>query len=275
MEINVAIGGMTKDLNQIAMELNSKGTPYAFITVISVKGSAPRHIGSKMIVTQNETFETIGGGALEHQAIKDARERLKTGRAEVLSYPLGPLLGQCCGGDVELFIEPVTLSKNIVVFGAGHVAEELVPLLKKLHFSITLVDERQERINLTSFSMVDNRINELPSDTLKSIKFSENLYIIVITHAHKDDEGIVEYCLDKPFKYLGLIGSRHKWDKFKTRYKAKGVTEEQLKRITTPIGLDIGSETPFEIAISIVGELIKINSTPKGFESYKQGVVSS
>lgn len=230
---------------------------FVWITVIKTSGSAPRHAGAKMIVYENgKTYGTIGGGTLEFQAVEDAGKFLKTGLSGCKVYPLGPLLGQCCGGEVELFFEPVIKPKKIAVFGAGHIAEELVPMLKKLAFGITLIDERAERLNLAPFDIVDEKINELPSDAFKKIEFDNDLYIIVITHQHKHDEEIVEFCLDKPFKYLGMIGSKSKWEKFKARYKSRGFTNEAIGRITTPIGLDIGSETPFEISVSIVAEVI-------------------
>lgn len=250
---------MSADLNKIAIELTQKGVAFAWATVVNVKGSAPRHLGAKMIVTFKETFDTVGGGALEYAVIKDARGQLRTGEPKTFNYPLGPLLGQCCGGEVDVFIEPVLPRREVIVFGAGHIAEYLVPMLKQMNFKVTLVDERKERIDLPQFQVADERLNELPSDALKGIKFNDNLYIIVLTHAHVHDEGIVEYCLDKHWKYLGLIGSRNKWEKFKARFLSKGFTSAQISKVTTPIGLDIGAETPFELAVCIVGQLIELN----------------
>jgi len=239
-----------------------KPKSFVWITVIKTSGSVPRNVGAKMVVYADGNISgTIGGGSLEHQAIQDAKEFLITGQAGCKAYPLGPLLGQCCGGDVELFFEPVKEPKKIVVFGAGHVAEELVPMLKKLGFEITLIDERAGRLQIKAFDAADQKINELPSDVYKDIDFNPELYIIVLTHQHKHDEGIVKYCLDKPFKYLGMIGSKTKWEKFKSRYKSHGFTEEQIARVRTPIGLEIGGDSPFEIGISIVAELIKINNS--------------
>jgi len=252
------------ELDQKVLELKAEKVSFAWATVVKVSGSAPRHVGTKMIITANgEIFGTIGGGTLEHQVISDTKEIIRRGTAELRSYPLGPMLGQCCGGEMDIFIEPSLPKKEIVVFGAGHIAEELCPMLERLSFHVTLVDERKERIELPAFTKIDRKLGELPSDALRMIKFGDDLHIIVITHEHKHDEAIVEYCLDKPFKYLGCIGSKTKWAKFRERYKARGITEEQLARVTTPIGLDIGSETPFEIAVSIVAQLIVIASEAK------------
>lgn len=249
---------MAKQLSKIASELEDKNTPFVWATVVNVKGSAPRHLGSKMIITQDETFGTIGGGALEHQVTKDAREQLSLREPKTINYPLGPLLGQCCGGEVDVFIEPISPVKKIIVFGAGHISEKLCPMLSELNFNITLVDERRERIDLPVFDIADEKLNEFPDDALKTIDFTEDLFIIALTHEHKHDEAIVEYCLDKPIRYLGMIGSKKKWTKFKERYRSKGFKDKQISRVKSPIGLDIKSETPFEIAVSIIAELISL-----------------
>jgi xanthine dehydrogenase accessory factor len=247
------------DLEQKALNLKKDRIPFARATVVKTSGSAPRHVGAKMLITaRGEIFGTIGGGTLEHQVIADAKETIRRRTAELKSYPLGPMLGQCCGGDVDVFIEPQLPKKEIVVFGAGHIAEELCPMLPKLGFHVTLVDERKERIELPAFAGLDKRLNELPGDALRAMKFDDGLHIVVITHEHRHDEAIVEYCFGKPFKYLGCIGSKTKWAKFRERYKSRGIPEEQIARVTTPIGLDIGSETPFEIAVSIVAQLITL-----------------
>lgn len=251
-------------LEKYASELKSGGTAFAIITVIKVDGSAPRHVGSKMIVAADgRTFGTIGGGTLEHQATSDALEFIRKNETSCKKYLLGPELGQCCGGNVELFFETVVPKKRVAVFGAGHIAEALCPMLEELNFDVTLIDERKERIELPAFKHIEHRLQELPSDVLKMIKTGDDLYVIVITHQHKDDEEIVKYFLDKPCRYLGMIGSKHKWEKFKARYSAAGFSNEQIARVVTPIGLDIGSETPFEIAVSIVAQLIKFNATNK------------
>jgi xanthine dehydrogenase accessory factor len=251
------------DIEQKAIDFRKDRVSFAWATVVKVAGSAPRHVGAKMIIcADGKIFGTIGGGALEHQVIVDSAQIIQRGTAELKSYPLGPLFGQCCGGEMDIFIEPVLPKKEIVVFGAGHIAEDLCPLLQKINFRVTLVDERKERIELPAFQSIEEKLNELPGDALKKLKFDDNLYLIVITYQHKHDEEIVEYCLDKPFKYLGCIGSRTKWEKFKARYKSRGFTDEQLSRVTTPIGLDISSETPFEIAVSITAQLIQVKTTP-------------
>lgn len=256
-------------LDSKSSKLKSSGKVFCWATIVRVSGSAPRHVASKMIVTPEGSFGTIGGGALENRVIADAREVMRKKTAECKNYPLGPLLGQCCGGEVEVFFEPVIPPKPLYVFGAGHIAESLCPLLTNMEYSVTLIDERPERINLPVFECAAERWNELPSDVFSRVKFGADTHIIVITHEHKHDEEIVRFCLDKQFKFLGCIGSRSKWEKFKTRFRTQGFTDEQFARVSTPVGLDIGAETPLEIAVAIAAELIQLHARP---EDYAKGV---
>ena len=144
---------------------------------------------------------------------------------------------------------------------------ELLPQLEKEGIESTV-------IMITAFGSVDMKITKLPGEALREIEFSDELSILCLTHAHVHDEEIVEYCLDKPFRYLGLISSRKKWALFRERYGAKGFTEEQLSRVSTPVGLDIGADTPLEIAIAIAAEMILLRARPKdyaaGFGRFKR-----
>ncbi len=263
---------MQNDLQQKIVQLLKEQTPYATATIVKAEGSTPRHIGSKMLVTQTEIFGTIGGGTLEETVKKDARRIIKSGHPQTFSYSLDQENAgiQICGGSVEVYIEPVCAPADCFLFGAGHIGAEIVPLLEKLNFRITLIDERADRLKLSAFSNVHRQICALPDTALPQLEFHDQTHILIFTHAHIHDEKIVELCLNKPFKYLGLIGSRKKWEIFKQNFISKGFSEEQIKRVTTPIGLDIGAETPFEIAIAIAAEIVAINSTPKGFGKLKE-----
>ena len=254
------------DIDRKASQLKESRTPFCIATVVKVEGSAPRHMGAKMIVTQEASFGTIGGGGLEHQAIKDAREVLHRRQADCRRYSLTEGGIQPCGGQVEIFFEPAMPPKPMVVFGAGHIAEKLCPLLVELGFETTLVDEREERLALPAFENIDRRINKPPSEVLPTLNYGDELHIISITHKHIHDEEVVEHCLDKSYRYLGLISSRKKWELFKKRFHEKGYTDEQLMRVSTPIGLDIGAESPFEIAVAIVAQLIWLHAKPEDFE---------
>ncbi|HPW44996.1 MAG TPA: xanthine dehydrogenase accessory protein XdhC [bacterium] len=256
------------DIDAKAMELKKAGIAFCIATVVRVEGSAPRHAGSKMIVAADgNIFGTVGGGGVEHQAIEDAKYLLKTKTAECVSYDLTGDGIQPCGGRVEIFFESVAPLSHVVVFGAGHIAEKLCPMLVEMDFDLTLVDERSERLSLSTFSSIEKKSSLLPLDFLSSFRFDDEVFMICLTHKHIHDEAIVEYCLDKPFKYFGLISSRKKWALFCQRYREKGFSDDQMRRISTPIGLDIGAETPFEIAVAIAAEIIQFRTKPEDFKA--------
>lgn len=251
------------DLDKKALDFKEKRIPFCWATVVKSEGSAPRQAGAKMIVTPEGSFGTVGGGGLEHEVIEDARKAIRRRISELKQYSLTEDGIQPCGGRVEIFLEVATPPKRAVVFGAGHVAEKLCPMLSELGFDITLVDERADRIELPGG--VEDRVNKEPSDVLPSMEYGDDLHIISITHKHTHDEEIVRFCLDKPFKYLGLISSRKKWAFFKNHYIEHGFTEDQMSRVSTPIGLDIGAETPFEIAVAIAAQIIQLDAKPEDF----------
>lgn len=252
------------DLDKKAMELKDGRTPFCWATVVKAEGSAPRHAGAKMIVTRDATFGTVGGGGLEHEVIEDARKAIRRRISELKRYSLTEEGIQPCGGEVEIFLEVVSPPREIIVFGAGHIAEKLCPMLAELGLDVTLVDERAERIELPGG--VKARVNKLPQEFLKELEFDDELHLIAVTHRHMHDEEIVRFCLDKPFKYLGLISSRKKWAFFKKHYAEEGFTEDQMSRVSTPIGLDIGAETPFEIAVAIAAQIIQLDAKPEDFQ---------
>jgi len=257
------------DIDKKLRELKSERTPFCLATVVRVEGSAPRAAGAKMIITADKTFGTVGGGGVEHMAIKDARKTLRTKKATCEKYNLTEDGIQPCGGMMEIFLEPIAPQRRVMVFGAGHIAEKLIPMLSELDFEITLIDEREDRISLPAFSIADELSEELPDKYLVRCKFDDELSLIVLTHKHIHDEGIVEFCLDKPYRYLGLISSRKKWELFCKHYREKGFSDEQMERVSTPIGLDIGAATPFEIAVAIIAELIQLSEKP---EDFKDGI---
>jgi xanthine dehydrogenase accessory factor len=255
------------DIEKKAIELTEDGRRFCILTVVGVTGSAPRHIGSKMIVCEDgRTFGTIGGGGLEHKATDDAKEVMRTMQGGVRNYELTESGIQPCGGEVEIYFEPRVPLTPCVVFGAGHIGEKLCPMLVELLFDVTLVDERQERLNLPAFSSLQKKSSLMPLEFLSEYEFTDQTHIVCITHKHVHDEEIVRHCLGKPFKYLGLISSRKKWALFRSRYLEEGFTERETDRVSTPIGLDIGAETPFEIAVAVAAELIQLKMKPCDFK---------
>ena len=240
-------------------ELRFSSVPVVAVTVIRCSGSVPRDPGAKMLVLQDGCFfGTIGGGHLEELAISDAVKFLKEGISKTQRYPLGPKTGQCCGGVTELFFEVLNNGPSLWIFGAGHVGQALGKIMVGTPFSVHLIDERDLWINNPEIPQGALRHKSEWSEGFDEIIWSgEKTFVVVMTHRHDVDQKIIEQTLEKPVRYIGLIGSETKWHKFKSRLKVKGFDEELLARVHCPIGKKGAGKAPQEIAIHIAGDLLE------------------
>ena len=235
-------------------------SPFAIATVVGTSGSTPRELGAKLLVQQDgRFFGTVGGGQLEQLVLRDARTVLTRGAAERFKYPLGPKAGQCCGGVMEVLIEPVGVGPRLFLFGGGHVAQALCQVLAETSFSVDLVEEREEWLHAPSLPVSVVRHAEPWEDFLSQSHWdAEKTFVAVMTHRHDLDEAILSAVLLKPTRYVGLIGSVTKWSRFKARLLEQGQTPGALDRVHCPIGLPIGGKSPKEVAISVAAELLQL-----------------
>lgn len=245
---------------QKIFELQKQGQFAVLVTVVNVKGSAPREPGAKMLVTDTQMFGSIGGGNLEWIALEKAREILQTQKNQKMPVPLCSKVQQCCGGFVELFFDLVRPMPQLFIFGAGHVAQALLETLNGTDFHCTLIDERSEWIEKSQVFSQVTAICQNPLVWLKSQgpRFFENQYALVMTHDHHLDQDLIEILCQLPLSYAGLIGSQTKKQRFLKRLQDRQVPAQNLAKITCPIGLPIGGKAPKEVAISIAAELVKI-----------------
>jgi xanthine dehydrogenase accessory factor len=240
---------------------HTQGESYVLITVITTAGSTPREAGCKMVVTGAEQFDTIGGGHLEFDALNKAREYLLEGKQDqhIVSYPLSSKLGQCCGGAVKVLFEVyVNHYQHIAVFGAGHVAASLVPILAQLPVQISWIDSRCELFTHNNPPQNLNCIvSDEPADEIASLPL--NTWVIILTHNHQLDYTLVEACLKRGnIPFIGMIGSNTKAKRFCTRLKHRGFSAEQIKLLISPIGNnDIPGKRPVEVAVSISAQIIQ------------------
>ena len=245
---------------QILAELERKGEPCVLVTVVEHKGSTPRDSGTKMLVTEQGCYATIGGGHLEYKALKLARDMLLSGEQQmkVERFNLGASLGQCCGGMASIMLEPVVQARHhLVLFGAGHVAKALVHILATLPFRITWIDERESEFPLEQIANVtqvvsDDSVGEIASQPANS-------FYLVMTHNHQLD---LELCANilkrQDARYFGVIGSKTKRKRFDYKLKERGFSEANLTQMICPIGLsEVSGKHPAEIAVSVAGELIR------------------
>lgn len=240
--------------------LRHKREPCILLTLLEEKGSVPRASGTKMVVTARETFLTIGGGNLEHQCIQIARDMLAQRETRPRSEPfqLGARAGQCCGGMLTALFEPLLRPQpEVVVFGAGHVGRALVNLLSTLPLRITWVDEREGEFSDVPAGVVTQHAEE-PLDAVA--QSAPGAFFVVMTHSHPRDLELTEAILRRgDAKYVGLIGSQTKRQRFDYRLSGKGISEAQLARLRCPAGLpDVKGKLPAEIAVAIAGEIIAV-----------------
>ncbi|MCL2706872.1 MAG: XdhC family protein [Dehalococcoidia bacterium] len=251
---------MQNDIYAELVRMSAAGEDAVLCTVIVASGSTPRDEGSKMLVrADGSILGTIGGGAVEKAVINEALEVLRHGRAKKMEYKLSAAgdLGMVCGGDTEVFIEPVFAAPMLYIFGAGHIALPLSRMAAMTGFKITVIDERAEFANNERFPDTCVMPVEI-HDAYCQITVGKSDYIVIITHGHNGDEVALEGALRTTAKYIGMIGSKSKNKSVFERLLVKNFTMDDLSRVHAPIGLSINAQTPEEIAVAILAEMISV-----------------
>ena len=255
-----------KNWIELLSEFKSKRQPVALVTVTKCSGSSPCVVSSRMIVREDKSIHgTIGGGKLEFKAIAEAITALKENRIIESSYTLGPEFEQCCGGKVEFIIEPMNQSPELFLFGAGHIGTEIAKLLVGTPFKVKLIDSRENWFSETILdeSVVKCQVKANDFKTFRdAVTWGKNCYVLVLTHNHAIDFDIVAMALENETKYLGLIGSKTKKVRFHNMLISAMNIEEGMNNVICPIGLPIGGDTPKEIAISVVAQLLQVHYQP-------------
>ena len=256
---------------QILEGLRREQTPVMLVSVDSIVGSTPREPGAKMLVTAERQFGTIGGGNLEYQACRIARDQLELGDDGGLQrFPLGAGLGQCCGGLVNLMFERLEADSDwsraeieqnsieLYLFGAGHVGQALAHALVGLPVNLHWIDTRDEMLPLIPPPGVKTLCTDTPEAEIDAAP--EGAYFVVMTHDHALDQRLCEQILQRDdFTYFGLIGSHSKRRNFETRMQRRGTDPKKFTRMTCPIGIDgISSKQPAQIAISVAAEILQV-----------------
>ncbi|MGV6846401.1 MAG: xanthine dehydrogenase accessory protein XdhC [Lutibacter sp.] len=240
-------------------QFQQKKIPLALVSITKIKGSAPCKIGNHMLVTHNkEIVGTIGGGKLEFLVIDEAIKAINQNQIIQKKYKLGDDFEQCCGGIVELIIEPMNKQPNLYIFGAGHIGVALCEILKNTPFSITLLDTRDNWENSINISK-DISFSNIDFDLYKSnIQWKKNCYVVIMTHSHQLDFEITALAIEQNPHYIGLIGSQSKKNKFHLKLIDELNLKNGLNNVHCPIGLNLGGNSPQEIAISVAAELLSV-----------------
>ena len=257
-----------RDFYEMLRSLTDLGRPVAVATVIRSSGSVPRRIGAKMIVAaRGETYDTIGGGSFEALVTEDALETLTTGQAVLKRYTFSEQgedsVGQVCGGTVEVLIEPILPAERLLILGAGHVAQALARCVAGLGLEILVADDRADTLRPELFPPSTRLIPTDPTFSKDVPSPDERTYVAIVTRCHDTDREALARTLSGHPRYVGLIGSQRKKVKLLRELEGAGFPRALLDQVRCPIGLDIGAETPAEIAVAIVAELIRERRTAR------------
>ncbi len=256
------------NIYQAAASAVERGEAVALATIVRVAGATPRGVGTKMLVYADGATEgTIGGGALEARVIAEAQEALRAGEPRLLNFALRDTEAGdpgICGGEADVFIDVLLPHPTLLVVGAGHVAVPVAELGPLLGFRTVVLDDRAEFVTRERFPRADELlVGDIPAE-LARFPINRQTHIVIVTRGHAHDEAALQAVLDSPAFYIGMIGSRRKVRTVFDNLRAAGASEEALSRVRAPIGLDIGAETPEEIALSIMAEIVMLRRGGQG-----------
>jgi xanthine dehydrogenase accessory factor len=251
------------DIYQEIVKTIAEGESAALATIVLATPGSPRKEGTKMLIKKDgSAMGTVGGGSVEDQVRHEALEVIKEGKARLLHFGLageeGEKRGMICGGRMDVFIEPILSPPTLYLFGAGHISLPAAKIAKLLGFRVVVVDQNPESAAPGRFPEADVILAEQWEQLFPKLKIDDSSYIVILTGNHITDQRVLEWALGTEARYVGMIGSKNKREAIFSSLAAKGIAKESLNRVHSPIGLEIHAETPEEIAISILAQIIKI-----------------
>lgn len=255
------------DWLEAAARARADGRSAVLITVSGVRGHSPREAGAKMVVTSDGSFDSIGGGNLEATVTDRARELLAAGARtpETVEMSLNDRVTtrhgrQCCGGEVTVLLEPLPARSTVAVFGVGHVGLELARILARHPLVVHLVDSRADQLDDAGElvgQIADVRVHHAPAPEAVLADLPTGAHVYVMTHDHAEDMVLCDAALRRGDLSVGLIGSRAKWARFRTRLVDGGHPPTAVDSITCPIGVPtLTGKSPAVIAVSVAADLL-------------------
>src|SRR5579862_4538671 len=255
------------DIYEEILRLRNLGQKCALATIVDVRGSIPSYESAKLLVREDGSMTgTIGGGCVEAEVWNAAREVIETEKPKHLTFNLGQDAaydnGLICGGQLDVFVEPIIPPPSAIVFGAGHISKSLCQVLSMAGFSTTIIDNRESFANRDRFPQAYEIFAEEYEEVFPKLTIHESTYVIIVTRGHRDDMRVLRWAATTQARYVAMIGSKRKVISVVKELEKEGLSREQLDRIYAPMGLEIGAISPEEIAIAVAAEMIAVRRNP-------------
>jgi xanthine dehydrogenase accessory factor len=255
------------DVFEELIRLRNLGQKSALATIVQVKGSIPSFESAKLLVREDGSLVgTIGGGCVEAEVWNAAREVIATGKPRHMSFSLGQDAaydnGLICGGQLDVFVECVSPQPSVIIFGGGHISKSLAKVLEMAGFRVTVSDNRETYANRDRFPEAADVFAEEYEDLFPKLTVNESTFIVIVTRGHRDDMRVLRWAVGTPARYISMIGSKRKTISVVHELEKEGIPRSAFENIFAPMGLDIGAESPEEIAIAVVAEMIAVRRSP-------------
>jgi len=258
---------MQMDLYDEIVRLRKLGQKCAVATIVQVNGSIPSFESAKILVREDGSFMgTVGGGCVEAEVWNAAREVIETEKPRHLSFSLGQDAaydeGLICGGQLNIFVEPIIPQPRAFIFGGGHVSKGISKIATLAGFSTSIIDNREAFANKERFPEAEATYAQEYEEVFEQLPVNSSSYIVIVTRGHRDDMRVLRWAVNTPAKYIAMIGSKRKTISVVHELEKEGLPREAFERVFAPMGLEIGAELPEEIAISVVAEMIAVRRAP-------------
>ena len=255
------------DLYEELVRLRKLGQKCALATIVEVNGSIPSYESAKILVREDGSLAgTIGGGCVEAEVWNVARDVIATEKPRRLRFNLGQDAaydnGLICGGQLEVFVEPVVPEPKAIIFGGGHISKSLSKVAQIAGFGTMIVDNREMFANRERFPEAGEIFAEEYEEVFPKLTVNSSSYVIIVTRGHRDDMRVLRWAIEQPARYIAMIGSRRKVIGVVKELEKEGLDRGLFEKVSAPMGLDIGAITPEEIAVSVVAEMIAVRRNP-------------
>ena len=261
------MSGRPTDVYEELVHLRRSGQKAALATIVEVEGSIPSFQSAKLLIREDGSMVgTIGGGCTEAEVWNVAREVIETEKPRYLQFNLGQDAaydnGLICGGQLNVYVEPILPIPSAFIFGAGHISKSLSKVATQAGFRTIIVDNRDTYANRERFPEASEIYAEEYEEVFPKLRVSESSYFIIVTRGHRDDMRVLRWAVSSPARYIGMIGSKRKTIEVAKQLQREGIALDRLERVHAPMGFDIGAVTPEEIAVAVVAEMINRRRNP-------------